>query len=104
MEEEKMAIVTVFKLTTMTTDKYKKVITDLESAGAGNPDGRLFHVAAVAEGGTIVVTDVWESPEKLEAFGSALFPVLHGAGVTPVAPEVKPVHGMIVGKQRSPIA
>ena len=54
-----MAIVTVFKLTTMTPDKYEKVIAGLEGAGAGNPDGRLYHVASVAEGGTIIVTDVW---------------------------------------------
>jgi len=99
-----MAIVTVFKLTTMTTDKYEKVIAGLESAGAGNPDGRLYHVASVTEGGTIIVTDVWESAEKLEAFGAALFPVLHRAGVTPVAPEVTPVHGMIVGHQYRKIA
>ena len=92
-----MAILTVFKLTTMTTDKYEKVIAGLEGVGAGNPAGRLYHVASVVEGGTIVVTDVWESAEKLEAFGAALFPVLQRAGVTPVAPEVTPVHGMIVG-------
>jgi hypothetical protein len=95
--KKKMAIVTVFKLTTMTTDKYEKVIAGLEKAGAGNPDGRLHHVASVAPGGTIVVTDVWESAEKLTAFGDKLFPVLNHAGVTPVEPEVTPVHGMIVG-------
>jgi hypothetical protein len=92
-----MAIITVFKLSTMTTEKYEKVIAGLEGAGAGNPDGRLHHVASLAHGGTIVVTDVWESAEKLKAFGEVLFPVLHRAGVTPVEPEVTPVHGMIVG-------
>jgi hypothetical protein len=55
-------------------------------------------VASVTEGGTIVVTDVWESPEKLEAFGKNLFPVLHRSGVTPVAPEVTPVRGIILGQ------
>ncbi len=92
-----MAILTVFKLTTMTPDKYEKVIAALEGASAGNPDGRLHHVASVAPGGTIVVTDVWESAEKLKAFGEALLPALHRAGVTPVEPEVMPVQGMIVG-------
>jgi len=32
-----------------------------------------------------------------KAFGEALIPVLQRAGVTPVEPEVMPVHGMIVG-------
>jgi len=92
-----MAIVTVFKLTTMTPEKYDGVITGLEQAGAGNPSGRLYHVAAVAEAGHMVVTDVWESPQKLEAFGEKLIPVLHANGVTPVQPEVTPVRGIIVG-------
>ena len=90
-----MAIVTVFRLSTMTTDKYQKVIAGLDAAGAGHPDGRLHHVASVAPNGSIVVTDVWESAEKLKAFGDTLFPVLHGAGVTPVEPEVMAVHATI---------
>ena len=92
-----MAIVTVFKLSTMTTAKYNEVIAGLEEAGAGNPDGRLYHVASVQEDGTIIVTDVWNSPESLEAFGEVLIPTLHNAGVTPVAPDVTPVHGIIAG-------
>ena len=92
-----MAIVTVFDLTTMTPQKYQRVIAELDKAGVGNPDGRLFHVGATTAAGTVVVTDVWESAEKLEAFGEALFPVLHAAGVTPVEPTVTPVQGMIVG-------
>ena len=93
-----MAIVTVFKLTTMTPEKYDGVIADLEQAGAGNPPGRLYHVASVAEAGHMIVTDVWESAQKLEAFGDKLIPVLHKNGVTPVQPEVTGVRGIIVGQ------
>jgi len=46
----------------------------------------------------MIVTDVWESGEKLAAFGEALFPVLHANGVTPVEPAVTPVRGIIVGR------
>ena len=92
-----MAIATVFNLSTMTTDSYAKVISGLEAAGAGNPKGRLYHVASVREDGSITITDVWESAELLQAFGETLFPVLHSAGVTPVPPEVTPVQGIIVG-------
>jgi hypothetical protein len=92
-----MAIVTVFKLTTMTPEKYERAIAGLEAAGVGNPNGRLFHVAAESAEGTMVITDVWESAEMLEAFGKKLFPVLHANGVTPVEPEVKPVRGIIFG-------
>jgi hypothetical protein len=93
-----MAIVTVFKLTTMTPEKYDRTIAGLDAAGAGNPPGRLFHVAAEAGDGTVVVTDVWESREKLQAFGEALIPVLRKVGVTPVEPEVTPARGYIFGK------
>lgn len=92
-----MAIITVFDLTTMTPTKYDSAITRLEQVGAGSPDGRLYHVASVNESGTIVVTDVWESAEKLAAFGETLFPVLQENGVTPVEPVVMPVRGIISG-------
>lgn len=92
-----MAIVTVFDLTTMTPDAYRRVIAGLEDAGAGNPDGRIFHVGAESAAGTMIVTDVWESADKLAAFGEALFPILHANGVTPVEPAVQPVRGFIVG-------
>jgi hypothetical protein len=92
-----MAIVTVFDLTTMTPAKYDSVITRLNEVGAGSPDGRLYHVASVNESGTIVVTDVWESAEKLAAFGESLFPALQENGVTPVEPMVMPVRRIIPG-------
>jgi hypothetical protein len=92
-----MAILAVFDLTTMTPDRYDNAIAGLEEAGAGNPDGRLYHVASVKEEGTIIVSDVWESPEKLAAFGETLFPVLRKNDVTPVEPMVTPVRRIIIG-------
>jgi hypothetical protein len=92
-----MAIVTVFDLTTMTPAKYDSVIAGLEEVGAGNPDGRLYHVASLKETGTIIVTDVWESAEKLAAFGESLFPVLRENGVTPVEPSITAVRRIILG-------
>ena len=92
-----MAIVTVFDLTTMTPAKYDSAIARLEEVGAGKPDGRLYHVASVKESGTIIVTDVWESAEKLAAFGKSLLPVLEENGVTPVEPAVTSVQRIIPG-------
>jgi hypothetical protein len=92
-----MAILAVFDLTTMTPANYDSAIAGLEEVGAGHPDGRLYHIASVKESGTIIVTDLWESPEKLAAFGESLLPVLHKNGVTPVEPVVTPVRGIIPG-------
>ena len=92
-----MSIVTVFELSSMTTEKYDQVIRALEAAGQGNPEGRLYHVASVQEDGSIIVTDVWESAELLDEFGKTLIPVLEKAGVSPVEPKVSPVHNVIGG-------
>ncbi len=92
-----MSIITVFNLSTMTTEKYNQAIRGLEAAGQGQPKGRLYHVAARQEDGSTVVTDIWESPALLEEFGKILMPVLHNAGVTPVEPKVYPVLNVIEG-------
>ena len=93
----KNTIITVFNLSTMDTRKYNQVIRDLEAAGQGKPKGRLHHVAARQEDGSIIVTDIWETAALLEEFGKTLIPVLQKAGVTPVEPKVYPVHNVIEG-------
>lgn len=90
-----MAILTVFKLPTMNAEKYDRAVRDLEAAGQGKPKGRKYHIAASQEDGSFMVIDVWESPELLDAFGKALMPTLIKAGVSPVEPQVYPVHNTI---------
>ena len=92
-----MSIITVFNLSTMNTDKYNQVIRGLEAAGQGKPKGRLYHIAARQEDGTIIVTDIWESAALLAEFGKTLIPTLKKAGVTPVEPKVYPVLNVIEG-------
>ena len=92
-----MSILTVFNLTTMDADKYNKAIQGLAAAGQGKPKGRLYHIATPNEDGSMIVTDIWESPELLDAFGKTLVPVLTKAGVTPVEPKVYPVLNVIEG-------
>ena len=91
-----MAIVVAFNIPGMTADQYDKGLKQLDDAGAGSPDGRLYHVAAPSDGGWFV-TDVWESPEKFEKFGETLIPILQGLGVTPAEPTVYPVHNIVKG-------
>ena len=92
-----MSIITVFNLSTMTAEKYTQAINGLEAAGQGKPKGRLYHVAAHQEDGSIIVTDVWESAALLEEFGKTLIPTLNKVGVTPVEPKVYPVLNVIEG-------
>jgi hypothetical protein len=92
-----MSLMTVVNLPTMNTDKYNQAIRGLEAAGQGKPKGRLYHIAARQEDGTIIVTDIWESAALLEEFAQTLIPTLNKAGVTPVEPKVYPVLNVIEG-------
>ena len=92
-----MSILTIFNLTTMTPEKYKQAIDGLASAGQGKPKGRLYHIATPQEDGSMIVTDIWESPVLLEEFGKTLIPTLNKVGVTPVEPKVYQVLNVIEG-------
>jgi hypothetical protein len=102
--EVPMSILTVFYLSTMDTEKYNRAIAGLEAAGQGMPKGRLYHIAARQEDGSIVVTDIWESAALLEEFGKTLIPTLNRAGVTPVEPKVYTVVNVIEGKEVAAVA
>ncbi len=91
-----MAITAVFKVPTMTSERYDKAVKELEVKGVGAPDGRLHHVASL-DGGGLLVVDIWESEEKLDKFSQVLIPTLEGVGVTPAEPEIRPVHNIIKG-------
>jgi len=91
-----MAVMAVFEAPGMTAGQYDEVIRKLDEAGAGKPDGRLYHVATQRGNGWFVI-DVWESPEKLQSFASILMPLLQGVGVTPPQPELLPAHNIIAG-------
>ncbi len=94
-----MAIVAHFETPGMTVEQYEQTLKKLEEAGLGSPDGRIYHVASPIEGGWSV-TDVWESEEKLGAFGDALMPILSSTGVTPTQPKITQVHTGQVGSGR----
>ena len=91
-----MPIGVYFSPESFPVDKYDSTLKDLENAGAGAPDGRLYHCAMAAPGG-VHVFDVWESKEKFEAFGATLMPILTAAGVDPGEPSISQIHNTIVG-------
>ena len=89
-----MAILVVFDAPEMTTAQYDQVINDLEAAGLGNPDGRIFHAAA-AQGEGMFVSDVWESEEQFNRFGEALIPIIVATGATPAEPTIYRIHNTL---------
>ena len=87
-------ILVQFNQVDFTAQKYKQTIKDLEAAGAGKPSGRLYHVVTEQPVG-MLVTDVWESEEKLNKFSETLITILKKNGVTPAKPTLLHVHNII---------
>jgi hypothetical protein len=83
-----------FNIVDFTVPKYEQTIKDLKAAGEGNPSGRLYHVVTLQPVG-MLVTDIWESEEKLNKFSETLIPILKKNGVTPARPTLLQVHNII---------
>ena len=54
-----MALGFYFTPSSFTPETYEETISRLEEAGAGNPPGRLFHVALETDEGKIQVFDIF---------------------------------------------
>ena len=75
-----MSIVVRFNPTNLTKDKYDESLRLLEDAGAWPPDGLESHVFFGPEG-NMRVSEIWDSREKLDAFGEVLMPILLKQGM-----------------------
>jgi hypothetical protein len=92
-----MPFVVRFVPKNMSSQKYDEVIKRLDAAGAGSPQGRIFHVAFGAPD-ALRVSDIWDTQENFDRFGQTLMPILQDAGVDPGTPEFIETHNIIVGK------
>jgi hypothetical protein len=91
-----MAIVLRFAPHGMTAEQYDECIDRLEKAGAGSPEGRLYHVC-FGDKNNIRVSDIWDSVEAFERFGETLRPILRDLGIDASEAEVLDAHNLIVG-------
>jgi hypothetical protein len=90
-----MAIVMRLDVPGGTVEQYEKVNEILGIQGDDDaPDGLIFHAAGDTSEGFLVV-DVWESPEKLEAFFEKAGPALESVGMSGTEPEIMQLHTMI---------
>jgi hypothetical protein len=87
-----MSIVVRFPPANVTKQQYESVRSALEDAGEWPADGCQLHVA-FGDDQDIRVSEVWESREKLDAFGDTLRPRLEEAGIQLAGePEVFEAH------------
>ncbi|WP_448615356.1 hypothetical protein [Modestobacter sp. URMC 112] len=87
-----MSIVVRYPVVGLTRQQYDEVSRRLDEAGLWPPDGLQMHVLFGTEG-DLKVSEIWESAEKLEAFGEKMMPVINEVGVQGAGePEVFEVH------------
>jgi hypothetical protein len=89
-----MSVLIRFQPPSLTTEQYDETIRKLEGQGDFPPDGLDLHVCFGSDG-SLRVSEVWDSQEKLDAFGERLMPVLSEVGIEPGEPEVIEVHNVI---------
>jgi hypothetical protein len=91
-----MALSIYFTPSGFSPEVYDETVSRLEAAGAGAPEGRLYH-AALERDGQIQVFDVWDSQESLEAFVPTVSAIMAELGADPGEPMVSPVRNIIQG-------
>jgi hypothetical protein len=94
-KEETMAVMMMAEMPGVSTAMYDEVNRMIGISPVKLPDGLISHNAGDADG-TLVVVDVWESPEAFERFArETAGPVLERLGAPQIEPRVLPVHNMI---------
>ena len=90
-----MSIVVRFNPTNVTTEKYEESLRRLKDAGEWPPDGMEYHVLFGTEG-NLRVSEIWDSSEKLQAFGERLMPILADIGIEFAGdPDIFEVHNIV---------
>ena len=91
-----MSIVVRYTPANLTRDKYDEVVRRLEQAGQWpNPKGMELHILFGSEE-NLLVSEIWDSQDSLDAVGETVFPILTEVGVTFSAePEIFEVHNIV---------
>ena len=80
----------------MTAEQYHRISQHVDPSRTGPPPGRRFH-ACFGHGDHLMVFDVWDSPEELDAFTATLMPILALEHIEMAPPEPLEIHDLIDG-------
>jgi quinol monooxygenase YgiN len=91
-----VSVVVRFNPKNVTREKYDEVIRRLEAAGEWpHPPGLEFHVLYGSEG-SLRVSEIWDSPESLEAYFQKIGPIMGDVGIEMASePEIFEVHNIV---------
>ena len=91
-----MAILVMFEVDGATSSKYDEVVRRLSEIGQRVPDGQMYHIC-YGDRQRLQVINVYESKEKLDAFGAKLMPILQEMGIE-AKPTVFEIYNIIEGQ------
>ena len=91
-----MAVAVLSTPATMTAEQYHRISEQLDVARSGPPPGRRFH-ACFGHGDQLMVFDVWNSAEELDAFTATLMPILAIEHIDMAPLEPLEVHDLVDG-------
>src|SRR4051794_26551990 len=78
-----------------TIEQYDEVMRRLQESGEMPADGFDYHVAFLADD-QLLVSEVWDSPQQLQAFGERIMPLLVDVALEHSGqPEIFQVHNII---------
>jgi hypothetical protein len=93
-----MAYLFKWELAAATAEVYDQVMARLEAAGAGLPQGRLYHVC-YGPPERIKVAEVWASTQLFHGLSGTLVPILKEHHVEVLEPDVWPVYNITRAQQ-----
>jgi hypothetical protein len=97
-----MAVAVLSTPASMTAEQYHRITERLDAIRTGPPPGRRFH-ACFGHGDHLMVFEVWDSPEELDAFTTALMPTLALEHIDMAPPEPLEIHHLVDGGDSGPL-
>jgi hypothetical protein len=91
-----MAVAVLSAPVSMTPEHYHRITEHLDASRTGPPPGRRFH-ACFGHGDQLMVFDVWDSIEELDAFTATLMPILAIEHIDMAPPEPLEIHDLVDG-------
>ena len=95
-----MAIAVLSTPASMTAEQYHRISEHVDASRTDPPPGRRFH-ACFGHDDQLMVFDVWDTIEQLDAFTAKLMPILAGEHIEMAAPEPLEIHDLVDGSDAS---
>jgi hypothetical protein len=89
-----MSVLVRFSPASLSAETYDESLRRLEESG-DFPAGRTRGPCVLRTDGDLRLSEIWDSQERLQAFGERLMPLLAELGVEPGEPELLEVYNLV---------